>query len=82
LTATLPIALRSSQYLNNIVEQDHRGVKARIGPMIGFKRFHRAKVTIVGIELLNCIRKTQFNLSNVQKHAKTTPASWNAALTA
>jgi transposase-like protein len=29
--------LRSSKYLNNIVEQDHRGVKARIGPMLGFK---------------------------------------------
>jgi transposase-like protein len=30
--------LRSSKYLNNLVEQDHRGVKSRIGPMLGFKR--------------------------------------------
>jgi transposase-like protein len=25
-------------YLNNIVEQDHRRVKSRVGPMLGFKR--------------------------------------------
>ena len=40
--------LRSSKYLKNIVGQDHRGIKARIGPMLGFKRFRRAKVTIAG----------------------------------
>ena len=31
--------LRSSKYLNNLIEQDHRGVKLRIGPMRSFKRF-------------------------------------------
>jgi transposase-like protein len=31
--------LRSSKYLNNLIEQDHRGVKLRIGPMVGSKRF-------------------------------------------
>ena len=31
---------RSSKYLNNLIEQDHcRGVKLRIGPMLGFKWF-------------------------------------------
>src|ERR1700676_4602840 len=29
--------LRSSKYLNNLIEQDHRGVKLRIGPMLRFK---------------------------------------------
>ena len=29
--------VRSSKYLNNLIEQDHRGVKLRIGPMLGFK---------------------------------------------
>jgi transposase-like protein len=43
--------LRSSKYLNNIVEQDHRAIKARLGPMLGFKRFRRPKVTIAGIEV-------------------------------
>jgi putative transposase len=28
---------RGSQYLNNRLEQDHRGVKGRYGPMRGFK---------------------------------------------
>ena len=36
--------LRSSKYLNNLTEQDHRGVKLRIGPMLGFKRFEAAAI--------------------------------------
>ena len=49
--------LRSSKYLNNMIEQDHRGVKSRIKPMLGFKSFVRAAVTIAGVELLHRIRK-------------------------
>ena len=37
--------------LNNLIEQDHRRVKQRIRPMLGFKRFDNAAVTISGIEL-------------------------------
>jgi transposase-like protein len=60
--------LRSSKYLNNMIEQDHRNVKMRIGPMLGFKRFAYAATTIVGIELTHRIRKGQFLLDtlNVQ----------------
>jgi transposase-like protein len=29
--------LRSSKYLNTLIEQDHRGVKLRIDPLLGFK---------------------------------------------
>jgi hypothetical protein len=43
--------LRSSKYLNNLIEQDHRGVKLRIGPMLGFKQFTTAAITIAGIKL-------------------------------
>jgi transposase-like protein len=50
----------SSQYLNNLVEQDHRRVKQRIRPMLGFKRFDNAVVTISGIELAEKIKKGQF----------------------
>ena len=53
--------LRSSKYLNNLIEQDHRGIKLRIGPMLGFKRFRTAAVTIAGIELLRRIHKGQLN---------------------
>jgi len=38
-SATLPINLcvRTSKYLNNLIEQDHRRVKQRVCPMLGFK---------------------------------------------
>ena len=50
---TLPdrVQVRSCKYLNNVVEQDHRRIKQRVRPMLGFKRFETAAVTIRGIEL-------------------------------
>src|SRR5712675_1672405 len=42
------VRIRSSKYLNNVVEQDHRRVKQRTGPMLGFKRFDTATITISG----------------------------------
>ena len=52
--------VRSSKYLNNLIEQDHRSVKLRIGPMLGFKWFRTAAITIAGIGLR--IHKGQFDL--------------------
>jgi len=57
-------------------------VKARIGPMLGFKRFRRAKITITGIELLHRIRKNQFDLSKLQIQAETASTMWNTVLAA
>ena len=57
--------LRSSKYLNNLIEQDHRGVKQRIAVMLGFKGFKNAAITIAGIELLHRIRKGQFGLGGL-----------------
>src|SRR6202011_3099490 len=57
--------LRSSRYLNNLIEQDHRGVKQRIAVMLGFKEFRNAAITIAGIELLHRIRKGQFGLGGL-----------------
>jgi transposase-like protein len=51
---------RKCAYLNNVVEQDHRAIKARCGTMRGFKSFTRAANTLVGIELAHRIRKRQF----------------------
>jgi transposase-like protein len=48
------------QYLNNIVEQDHRRVKLRLQPMLGFKSFYNTRRVIVGIELAQKIHKDQF----------------------
>ena len=47
------IAIRKIKYLNNIVEQDHRGVKRVTRPMLGFKAFDAAQGTLVGIELMH-----------------------------
>ena len=49
--------VRTSKYLNNLIEQDHRRVKQRIYPMLGFKSFVNAAITISGIELAQRIRK-------------------------
>jgi putative transposase len=53
------IAIRQVKYLNNIVEQDHRGVKRITRPMLGFKSFEAAQDTLVGIELMHMIKKKQ-----------------------
>ena len=53
------IAIRQIKYLNNIVEQDHRAVKRVARPMLGFKSFRSAAVTLAGIELMHMVRKGQ-----------------------
>jgi hypothetical protein len=57
--------LRSSKYLNKLIEQDQRGVKQRIAVMFGFKGFRHAAITIGGIELMPRIRKGQFRLGHL-----------------
>jgi transposase-like protein len=74
--------LRSSKYLNNMIEQDHRGVKSRITPMLGFKVFKRAIATIAGIELLQRIRKGQFVLNHLGAQGQAAPTIWTAVLAA
>ena len=53
------IVIRQVKYLNNVVEQDHRGVKRITRPMLGFKAFDAAQSTLVGIELMPMIKKGQ-----------------------
>jgi DDE domain len=36
------VRVRSSKYLNNTIEQDHRRVKQRLRPMLGLKSFRTA----------------------------------------
>lgn len=59
--------IRSSKYLNNLIEQDHHSVKLRLSPMLGFKRFRHAAITIAGVELMHRIRKGQFKLEPREK---------------
>ena len=53
------VEIRQVKYLNNIVEQDHRAVKRLVRPILGFKSFRSAHVTLTGIELMHMIRKDQ-----------------------
>ena len=53
------IQIRQIKYLNNMVEQDHRGVKRVTRPMLGFKSFAAAQDTLVGIELMHMLKKSQ-----------------------
>ena len=59
---TTKITTVRSKYLNNIVEQDHRFIKRRTRPMLGFKSFHSASATLEGIEVAQMIRKQQFDM--------------------
>jgi transposase-like protein len=58
-THSTHIIIRQVKYLNNMVEQDHRAVKRVTRPMLGFKSFDAAQVTLAGIELMHMLKKQQ-----------------------
>jgi transposase, IS6 family len=51
--------LRQCKYLNNILEQNHRFIKRRVNPGLGFFSFKTPRRTISGFEAMNIIRKGQ-----------------------
>jgi transposase, IS6 family len=51
--------LRQCKYFNNVVEQDHRFLKRRINPGLGFGSFRTARRTFRGYEAMHMIRKGQ-----------------------
>ena len=53
------IPIRQCAYLNNVLEQDHRGIKRKLKLMMGFKSFVSATATLCGIELAHFLRKGQ-----------------------
>ena len=53
------ISIRQVKYFTNIVEQDHRGVKRVTRPMLGCKACDAAHDTLVGIERMHMIKKSQ-----------------------
>ncbi len=54
-----PIRIRQSAYLNNRIEQDHRAIKRRVRPMLGFPSMATARVILGGIEMTHMMRKQQ-----------------------
>lgn len=76
-------AVRTSKYLNNLIEQDHRKVKQRTYPMLGFKQFRNAAVTISGVELVQKLRKGQYDTSAViAREGMRVSHLWEAVLSA
>jgi len=76
------VRVRTSKYLNNIVEQDHRRVKQRLRPMLGLKSFRTAARVISGIELAEKIKKGQFQIGKLGGRGATMAEIWQAALAA
>ena len=85
---------RPVQYLNNILEQDHRAIKRRVKAKQGFCEFHAARRTIQGHEALHMTRegqarrvngsdvRRQIQLSKILSHfswCKTRPGSHDVA---
>lgn len=62
-----PIKVRQAKYLNNIVEQDHRAIKRRTRPMMGFKDFRCARILLGGIELMHMIAKGQMQADGLNQ---------------
>jgi len=53
-----PIRIRHSAYLNNRIEQDHRAIKRRVRPMLGFKSIASARAILEAVS--NCVESVLF----------------------
>ena len=74
------VPIRRSKYLNNLVEQDHRAIKSRVRPMLGFKSYRTAAITLAGIELVHRIRKRQFKFGPGRWGFWSLKKQWDRAL--
>jgi transposase-like protein len=76
------VLARTSKYLNNMIEQDHRRIKQRLRPMLGLKSFGTAAVVIGGVELAEKIKKGQYKIGKLGGRTAMMPEIWQAALAA
>jgi transposase-like protein len=53
--------MRLSEYLDKIVDQDHRAIKRIVRPMLGFKSIRCARRPLPGIETMRMIRNGHLN---------------------
>jgi transposase-like protein len=75
--------VRTSNYLNNLIEQDHGRVKQRIDPMLGCKNVGTATVTMSVVELAQKIRKSQGKTEQATSAVTArAPRMWEAVLAA
>jgi transposase, IS6 family len=73
---------RKGSGANLIIMDNHRKVKQRYYPMLGFKIFENAQVTLGGIELANKIKKRQFDTSEITGPGSIILQVWEAVLIA
>jgi transposase-like protein len=74
-----PMQIRQSAYLNNRIEQDHRAVKRRVRPMLGFKSVNSARAILGGIEMVHMMRKGQAKYACTQQPSLAEQFEWLAA---
>jgi transposase-like protein len=75
------VRVRSSKYLNNIIEQDHRAIRRRCASMKGFKSLANAAVTTAGVDLAHRIHKHQFSLgSGRPRNDRSLRTDWERAV--
>jgi hypothetical protein len=71
--------------LNNRIEQDHRAIKRRIRPMLGFKSTASAQAILSGVEMIHmmrkqhahCARNPQPSLAEQFEILEPFPLTWN-----
>ena len=59
---------RRGRWLNNLVEQDHRRIKRRTGPMLGFQSFGTARRTLAGVEAMAMLAKAVTQTQQIGAH--------------
>lgn len=77
-----PMLVRSSKYLNNSIEQNHRRIKQRLRPRLELKSFETAAIVISGIEPAEKIKKGQFKMGKLGGRRAMLQQIWQAALAA
>jgi transposase-like protein len=74
--------VRSCASLHPVVEQDHRGVKRRVNPMLGFRSFENARVGIAGIELAQKTSQRPYDLRRWGGTAASQAQVWHRVMAA
>ncbi len=76
------VEMRTSKYLNNLIEQDHRRVKQWYYPMLGFKKVSTASITLSGTSVGAEDQKGQFDTSSIGHAGAMVPQVRGAVLAA
>jgi len=53
--------LRQCKYLNNMIEQDHRAIKRRVNPGMGFGSVSTAQLALQGYQVMHMMHNGQLN---------------------